>query len=90
MKIQNLLAELTLNEKGYIKKVNRIETGVLRFNDDYPGVFIRGDNALIHYAYQIRQYLANPDYESGKIALENLLSLLESCDARKLHQDGKL
>lgn len=27
-------------------KAGRIETGIVRFNGDWPGVFIRGDEAL--------------------------------------------
>jgi hypothetical protein len=85
--IQKITADLGTNEYG---SPNRAETGVVQFNDDYPGVFIRGDNALMHYAYQIRVWQRNPDYVMGKMALDGLLKLLESCDARTLHAEGKL
>lgn len=34
----------------------RVETGPVQFNDDWPGVFIRGDNAL-WIALQLDQYI---------------------------------
>ena len=34
----------------------RVETGPVRFGDDWPGVFIRGDNAG-YYAMALKQYL---------------------------------
>jgi hypothetical protein len=46
----------------------RIETGPLQINDDWPGTFIRGDNAA-YYAMMLGQLLAvheeqNTDYEA--------------------------
>lgn len=36
--------------------VARVETGVVQFGDDWPGVFIRGDNALT-VAHMLREAL---------------------------------
>jgi hypothetical protein len=62
----------------------RIETGVVQFNSDWPGVFIRGDNA-VGYASCLEQALnilkSQSDLHSGcqdfalAIALVNLASL---------------
>lgn len=38
---------------------SRVETGPLQFNDDWPGTFIRGDNAG-WYAMLLGQLLDNP------------------------------
>lgn len=35
----------------------RIETGALQINDDWPGLFIRGDNAA-YYSFQLREILS--------------------------------
>lgn len=35
----------------------RVETGPVQFGDDWPGVFIRGDEAL-HMALRLREALA--------------------------------
>jgi hypothetical protein len=67
----------------------RIETGPIQFGDDWPGVFIRGDNAL-YFAEQLRVILSRAnDYKFDLIAkatLEALLSDLGSCDIRLLKQ----
>lgn len=61
----------------------RVETGPLQFNDDWPGVFIRGDNAM-HYAHQIDMVLRFGQgalYEGAMVCmyLEQLRNLLNSC-----------
>ncbi len=65
-------------------RVPRVETGVVQFDDDWPGVFIRGDNAfgwartlaysLLH-AQAAKDGLKFPE-------LEPLIDLLASSDAR--------
>lgn len=58
---------------------NRIETGVLQFNDDWPGVFIRGDNA-INYAIHLGALLELDNTHSiSKSVLKSLVDLLSSC-----------
>jgi len=54
----------------------RIETGVVQFADDWPGVFIRGDNAIA-YASELRR-IALKLGDSEPVLIE-LASLLESC-----------
>jgi len=58
----------------------RVETGPVQFNDDWPGVFIRGDNAL-WIALQLDQYIKC--VEKGEkptwcedLEVKNLLNLL--------------
>lgn len=65
--------------------MERVETGVVQFEDDWPGVFIRGDNAAF-LAMQIRlierEIVAKPIVGSqpfvAKAALNSLIRLLES------------
>jgi len=57
--------------------MNRINTGVLRIDDDWPGVFIRGDAAK-HYLEVIRQAQAG----CAALVMDDLNALeelLESC-----------
>jgi hypothetical protein len=67
-----------------IRKVPRAETGVMEFEGDWPGVFIRGDNAA-YYAMALRSVLGmiatNTDPIST-INIQGLVELLESSDTR--------
>lgn len=66
----------------------RIETGVVQFGDDWPGIFIRGDNAfgMAMSLKAVREALKNlppgPAKAFGLPTLENLIELLGSCDVR--------
>lgn len=66
----------------------RAETGAMRFEGDWRGVFIRGDNAF-GYAMYLKAVLANPEHDKTirmyKTGLEGLMELLLSSDER---QDG--
>ena len=71
--------------------MSRVETGVLQVGDDWPGVFIRGDNALMGYAPALRtilHYFSVNEHDENffgktiaKSEVESLLRLLESCAA---------
>lgn len=54
----------------------RMKTGPLAFGSDWPGVFIRGDDAQA-FAQAIRFQLANSLLKNS--VLEELADLLESC-----------
>lgn len=57
----------------------RVETGAVQFgSQDWPGVFIRGDNAF-NYAMHLRVLLDGGDDAISKIIVGNLLNLLGSC-----------
>lgn len=64
---------------------DRVETGPVQFGDDWPGVFIRGDNALalnIQLAAIERRLQAMSLDNIGRIELStiaNLRRLLASC-----------
>jgi len=90
MTLQKITAELD--------KVNgfgaRVETGPLQINDDWPGVFIRGDNAL-YYAMQLETLLKEADIDEDDIhldmtrcVLEGLLDDLKSCNVENFRREN--
>lgn len=72
--IRKLVIELPPNE--------RVETGPVQFNDDWPGFFIRGD-----YAFAIRLAIANvlfnPHDVFGLTQLRALATMLDECNINK-------
>lgn len=69
----------------------RVETGPVQFNEDWPGVFIRGDNAL-WMAVQLEQYIKcvendkTPDW-SATSEVKYLLQLLRGAHISNSIQD---
>ena len=69
----------------------RIETGPLQINDDWPGTFIRGDNAS-YYALMLGELLSTrkeDDYESfsSTIAwtvMKSLYNVLRSSNTNRI------
>lgn len=61
----------------------RVETGVVQFGDDWPGIFIRGDRAA-----GIATRLSNIEvsHKMDQAAIDYVIDLLLSCDARKLRK----
>lgn len=68
----------------------RVETGPTQFGDDWPGVFIRGDNALIGTLPALRNTLTHLQNTKqwatyplqimiAESELKGLIELLESC-----------
>lgn len=71
---------------------SRVETGPLQINDDWPGLFIRGDNAF-HYAAHLAVILDRINTEDGSTVISSavihgLLDDLLSCDTCKLKGDS--
>lgn len=59
----------------------RVETGPLQFGDDWPGVFIRGDNALAFSVGLAGLERHMPEHMWVERALlKGLLDTLRSCD----------
>lgn len=62
----------------------RVETGPVQFGDDWPGAFIRGDNAM-YYAMTLREILDDPEIAKHfrpidqQAVLRGLAGVLESC-----------
>lgn len=59
---------------------DRLETGPVQLGDDWPGIFIRGDNSFA-LILAIDTALDNPEDVLGRIQLMSLRSMLASCIA---------
>jgi hypothetical protein len=63
----------------------RVETGPVRFGEDWPGLFIRGDNAM-NFAYHLETLLDEAEgvehIALSMAVLRGLLSDLQSCRLR--------
>lgn len=58
----------------------RVESGPIQFGDDWPGIFIRGDNALFFaFAVAHAAELLGPEYVTLKAQLSGLANDLRSC-----------
>lgn len=62
------------------KGMARPETGPMQFGDDWPGIFIRGDNAMA-YAMELEAALEDGSEEDilSVMAVIRLAKLLKSC-----------
>lgn len=68
---------------------NRPETGAMEFENDWCGIFVRGDNAMMLYANQLQVVLElNKDKLDAysKSVIEGTIRLF--CEANH-HQDNK-
>jgi hypothetical protein len=62
------------------EQAERVETGAVQFGNDWPGVFIRGDNAG-WYALQLQAFLKDPGDADALVRsqLRGLADLLSGC-----------
>jgi len=67
-------------------KGTRVETGVVQFGDDWPGVFIRGDNAFA-YARALNALLEGRADVLMTARVNGLLRLLQASDTRHFEED---
>lgn len=68
------------NIRVFPAESQRIETGVVQFGNDWPGIFIRGDRA-IYLAFILSQYLVETNSSSiGAVVLRSLVNLLNECN----------
>lgn len=49
----------------------------MAFGDDWPGVFIRGDNA-VHYSMILKQFLDDPEMLKDNVIMSSVLNGLVS------------
>lgn len=54
---------------------DRVETGIMQFGDDFPGVFLRGDHAA-YYSLVIRDLLAKFNNEKGLASFDPVTLVL--------------
>ena len=67
----------------------RVETGVIQFGDDWPGLFIRGDNAL-YLGSVLRLSLVGSSLAGGPGSLygNTLMELADSLQSVDIRKDG--
>ncbi|MGD0904958.1 MAG: hypothetical protein ABR924_18805 [Terracidiphilus sp.] len=66
----------------------RVESGPIRFGEDWPGLFLRGDSC-ISYAYHLDQLLKRGhDAGISRLIVENLLNDLHSTRLEELHANN--
>lgn len=67
-------------EMKMVQSVERISTGPTRFGTDWPGVFIRGDEALAfaNKLELLRDFVTDDSFIKSP-ALKGLIDLLRSC-----------
>lgn len=72
--------------------MSRIETGALQIGDDWPGIFIRGDHAIMGYAPALKYIIDNYEIEDlyTKVELNSLYQLLTSCNLQKHSEYQKI
>lgn len=74
---------------------DRVETGPTQFGDDWPGVFIRGDNAMA-YATILEMFLedmkdsapATDTAHINRTVVQSLANMLRSCIVRPANTGG--
>lgn len=59
----------------------RIDTGVARNGDDWPGIFIRGDHSA-GLADRLEYCIWGKSEEARRIVLTELIELLNSCQVK--------
>jgi uncharacterized protein YdhG (YjbR/CyaY superfamily) len=70
-----------------------METGPVQFGDDWPGVFIRGDEAcwLGFSLSLVERYMLKDDVGAfDRMHIKRAAGLLSSCDAAKFREDGEM
>jgi hypothetical protein len=55
----------------------RVESGVIKFGEDWPGLFLRGDDALA-YAIYLKNFLDCPTDIMSQVQMRGLVELLSS------------
>ena len=69
----------------------RAETGTMQFGDDWPGVFIRGDNAC-HAGFFLRDFLRKAEENNlvGPVDAAPLWSLVKIFSQAEVHDGQKI
>lgn len=91
VRIQQIDDPLWQIDEPYSNGRARLETGVVRLNDDWPGIFLRGDSAFSLGLY-LKTLLESEDaaeIEVAKLNLRGYPELFMECDIRN-HKDAKI
>jgi len=71
----NLIENMNQTRKLPAVEGERVETGPVQFGDDWPGVFVRGDNAF-GYAMALQEAMEKIPEGLNKIQIKSLCELL--------------
>lgn len=66
-----------MNYRQLTEQESRVETGAVRFGEDWTSLNIRGKHCF-YYSMMLQHFINNPDYPFAKKAVEDLLDLLKS------------
>lgn len=66
---------MSVEPRKLTEQEERVETGVIQFGDDWPGVFIRGDNAF-YLAVHLLGLIKHSEDEISRSAMVGLYELL--------------
>ena len=67
--------------RRFPEEKDRVETGPIQFANDWPGCFIRGDNAS-YYICVLKRLIEDPEslkHPMTQIQLKDLIRTLSSC-----------
>ena len=68
--------------KVNLDKNERVETGVLQVNDDWPGIYVRGDAAM-WYSFLLNRLLNGENLDPFALGtLKHLADLLGTCEVK--------
>lgn len=70
--------------------MGRLETGKTQCGDDWPGIFIRGDNALMGYVPGLKAMIDGKGSLFDKATCNQLLKLLMSANARSAEEPQRV
>lgn len=82
--MQKITADLSKIQLRDWNPVQRVETGAIQINDDWPGIYVRGDNALA-FAQGLAQILDYAEHRTDHADifavsyLKSLIDLFKSC-----------
>ena len=79
---RNPESEEMMDVRLFPEQEKRVETGPIQFGDDWPGIFIRGDNAF-GMVMALRSYIAAPDSPLGQIGIKGVIRRLLSANVHK-------
>jgi len=68
--------------RKFAAQEDRVETGPVQFGDDWPGYFIRGDNAFA-IRMAIASYIVNHNDWLAKAQLTAFVQDLDECNVNK-------
>lgn len=79
------------HKKSFLTRGDTVDTGVVQFDDDWPGVFLRGKEAVVFAS--MLQSLQDPYAEPVvKMAAEryvaSMVKLLYGCNVANIRPDG--